>query len=236
MLDHEEARALLPAYSLGCVDPEELEDLRAHIESCELCRRELAELLDLSGEIALTLPPLAPPARLEGRVLASLRRAAAAARSAGGAVPPRRRKAVPYLLGAVAAALIVILGAGDLILLARLRRVESASGGGLVTLVLRGTELAPSAFGTLVLDPDDVEGVLAVRDLPRLEPGQSYALWLVKAGMRESAGAFSVDAQGYGSLVLDVPKALRDFDAFVVVRVRADGGAGSGRPLMEGRR
>jgi hypothetical protein len=106
-----------------------------------------------------------------------------------------------------------------------------------VTLALLGLGSNVDAFGTVVLDPDVNEGVLAVRGLGILHPSLCYQLWLVKGGLRASAGQFSVDAHGYGSLVLEVPAELRGFDAFLVTIEPRGGSASPGsRLVMEGRR
>jgi hypothetical protein len=130
-----------------------------------------------------------------------------------------------------AAAAILILGAGD-ILQWQLSRPK-----GLTTLAFSGRGGSPAPFGTLVLDPDDNEGVLAVRDLPQLEGSLRYQLWLRKGGLQASGGQFSVDKRGYGSLILEVPSDFKGFDSFRITVESAQGSsAPTGGSVMEGRR
>jgi hypothetical protein len=102
---------------------------------------------------------------------------------------------------------------------------------------LAGRGNAVGAFGTVVLDPADDEGVLAVRGLPALDPSLRYQLWLGKGGLRGKGGAFAVDAHGYGSLLIDVPLELRGFESFIVTVEPTDAGESPiGPVVLTGRR
>jgi anti-sigma-K factor RskA len=87
----------------------------------------------------------------------------------------------------------------------------------------------------VVLDRGDHEGVLAVTDLPRLDAAHQYQVWLIRGAERRGAGVFSVDAQGYGSVLLSVPVDFRDFHG-LGVSVEPAGGSlmPTGAWLMSG--
>jgi len=77
--------------------------------------------------------------------------------------------------------------------------------------------------------------VVAVTDLPRLDAAPQYQVWLIRGAERRGAGVFSVDAQGYGSVLLSEPVDFRDFHG-LGLSVEATGGspASTGAWLMSG--
>jgi anti-sigma factor RsiW len=65
MSEHEDLRADLSLHALGDLDPAGAERLAAHLERCEPCRRELAELRATLGELrSIDEPHRALPAAL----------------------------------------------------------------------------------------------------------------------------------------------------------------------------
>jgi anti-sigma-K factor RskA len=220
--EHEDLTELLPLLALGSLDAGDEARLKEHLAGCASCRRELSSLRGLVGELAAALPPSPPPPGLEESIMAAL--------------PARSRPRRLPLLASAAIALIAALGAGNIIQWQRSRAADfSRNPNALVTLTLEGR--GSGAFGTVVLDPEDNEGVLAVRGLSALDPSRSYQLWLVKGSLRASGGLFTVDAHGYGSLLLDVPSKLRGFESFLVTaEPRGGSAAPTTGPVMEGHR
>jgi len=219
MSESHPVRNLLPAYALGILDAQEKRQVAAHIELCDACREELASFRDVTGRMAASLPEVEPPADLEERILRAVRSSRPAARR----LPPRRvpaarRRSAPWrALTGIAAALAVALAAGNLLqwtgVIPPAGRVMPPR---LTTATLLGVGAARGAYGTIVLDSRDSEGVLAVTGLPGLDAGHQYQLWLIRGGERRSAGVFSSDAEGYGSLLISVPSDFRDFRSFGV--------------------
>jgi anti-sigma-K factor RskA len=223
-------RDLLPGYALGCLDPADQSAVEEHLRSCASCREELGPYVRLVDGMALSVPAVDPPAGLERRVLAAV----------GSAAPVQGRFARAFsrwpALGAVAAVLVVFLAAGNLLQWTGvLPNRGSRAAGPLFTVALTGVGDARAAFGTVVLDRADSEGVLAVSGLPPLGPGRQYQLWLVRGSERRSAGVFSVDEGGYGSLQLSVPADFRDFRALGISLEPAGGSpAPTGPRVMSG--
>ncbi len=153
----------------------------------------------LGDELNLAVPLREPPPSLEGRLMDAV------------AGSPRRSRFPGRAWGGLAAAAILILAGGNLTqwLLSKPAPMKS----GLQVVMMSGGPLAPKAFGTIVLDPDDNHGILAVRDLPKPPRGQ-YQLWLKKGTEVRSAGLFSVNADGYGSLSLTIPSGFLGFHEF----------------------
>ena len=65
---------LLPAYSLGCLEADELERVEQHLHQCDHCRRELAELQNVTAWMAHAVPGQQPRKILRERVLSQCRR------------------------------------------------------------------------------------------------------------------------------------------------------------------
>jgi anti-sigma-K factor RskA len=232
VIDHEEIEGLLPGFALGCLDTEEESLVREHLAACASCCEELRSLRSVVDGLATTVPAARPPSDLEARILSALPRTPLPL--APRATHRPRSRIPPRLLAA--AVLIVVLGIGNIFQWQRTRALLP-KGKGLVTLALAGMGSNGKAFGTVVLDPEDNEGILAVRDLKSLDPARRYQLWLSKGGLRASGGLFSVDEHGYGSLTLDVPAELKGFDSFIVTEEPAVGSASpTGSPVMGGKR
>ena len=61
---HDELREDLAAYALGALEEPEAERLRAHLEGCEECRRQLRWLEPAVELLPRTVEQLEPPVRL----------------------------------------------------------------------------------------------------------------------------------------------------------------------------
>jgi len=232
MSDHDAIRELLPGYALGCLEAEEETAVREHLADCQACRQRLESFRDVSDRIGLAVPMAEPPRRLEGRIMRRVEDTLAGRRASSRRILQFRYPA----LAAAAAVLIVALTVGNLLPLAK-RQPEQpqARPGRLMTAIITGTDLVKEAYGTIVLDPQDNKGVLAVNGLPTLDAGHQYQLWLIRDGQRRSGGVFSVDAEGYGSLLLTVPSDFRDFRSFgISIEPRGGSLAPTGTKVMSG--
>lgn len=223
-------RDLIPGYALGCLDSTDADAVRAHLASCEDCRRELASFARVVDGLAAAVPAVDPPPALEKRLREALGRPAAVTRGRFAAAIARR----PWL--SVAAVLLVFfLGAGNVLQWTGILPARGPRGNGpLLTIPLEGVGAGHGAFGTVVLDRNDRDGVMAVTGMPALQPGQQYQLWLVRGSERRSAGVFSVDGEGYGTLVMTVPADFRDFRALGVSVEPAGGSAAPTGPRVMG--
>ena len=232
MSDHDAIREMLPAYALGCLEAEEEKAVREHLAGCQECRQELESFRGVSDRLSLAVPMVEPPRRLEGRIMRRIDDALAGRRASA-----RRFLQFRYPAMATAAAvLIVALAVGNILQLAKAPPAPSqARSGRLMTAVITGTGEAKEAYGTIVLDPQDNKGVLAVNGLPTLDAAHQYQLWLIKDGRIRSGGVFSVDAEGYGSLLLTVPSDFRDFRSFgISIEPLGGSQAPSGAKVMSG--
>ena len=230
-------RDLLPGYSLGILEEEEKDIVRGHLAACASCRAELASFREVTGRLAAAAPLRDVPPGLGDRImqgvgaLQPVLKTSAPRRTAS----PSRRAPWPALT-AIAAMCALALGVGNLlqwtgVVQAPFRGQQTR----LTTALLSGTGDAKNAYGTVVLDPLDNKGVLAVTGLHPLDSGHQYQLWLIKDGQRRSGGEFSPDAEGYGSMLLTVPVDFKDFHAFgVTVEPRGGSEFPTGARVLSG--
>jgi hypothetical protein len=117
---------------------------------------------------------------------------------------PARRRFPQWLIPAGAAAgllLIVALALSNLLLWQRLNNLQVLSGPlGMRAIALENTGAAADASGFIVVSPDGQDGVLVVDELPVLDLGHEYQLWLERDGESTSGAVFSVDEGGYRGL------------------------------------
>jgi anti-sigma-K factor RskA len=89
---------------------------------------------------------------------------------------------------------------------------------------MNGTQAAPAAQGVIVISADGDHGTLVVDNLPSLQAGKQYQLWLIDDGKRTDGGVFSVDKDGYGSLWVSSPRPLVSYASFGVT-IEPQGGS-----------
>src|SRR5947207_6028412 len=109
-------RELLPEHALGVTSADDASDVERHIAVCAACRKEAKDLGTAAAVLSFTLRPAEPPAELEERIVATIRRAGGRARR----LPIPRRRGLAL---AVAAAL-VLTGLGVGVVMARRTSVQ----------------------------------------------------------------------------------------------------------------
>ena len=187
MSEHRRVQHLLAPYLLDALEPEETREVREHLNRCAECRTEEASLRRSHEQLA-DLASLAetPPPELKDRVLSGLPR-------------PERRRRTPVLVAAAAIFVLALLG---------VLYVPDLFTNDATSVALQPTEVAPRAGGELRVSTDDpnVEAELEVWNLPRPEPDEYYELWFGKGEGRVSAGTFTVNTEGQGTLSMTVPQ------------------------------
>jgi anti-sigma-K factor RskA len=194
--EHPRIRDLLGPYVLGALDPEEEWEVESHLRECAFCRdeeRDLRRTHDYMADLAQTAE--APPPELKSRVLERLPRR-------GSRWIPAAAAAVLCLVAVLAVAYSSGLFAGET-----------------TTATLEPTPLAPGAGGELQLrsSAPNTRATLEVWDLPPLERGEYYELWFGEERGRVSAGTFTVDEEGRGTLYMSVPSTV-DYERVGVTR------------------
>lgn len=127
--------------------------------------------------------------------------------------------------GAVSLVLVLLLVVSNLFLWQRVNILSSAQRE-MATVAFKGTEATPQAVGMLVMSEDGDYGVLVVDGLPLLPEYQQYQLWLIENGERTSGGVFSVNDEGYGTIVVTAQRPLTNYPAFGITIEPAGGSPG----------
>jgi anti-sigma-K factor RskA len=215
MPEHVAPHPDLAGYLLGALDPAEAAAFEQHLEGCEACRAEVAELRGAAELLERAAPPVELPPGLRERTFAAVERAASGERRG------RRLR-----LAAVAAAVVVALFGGMLV---------SQSGpfgerGQVVELALRDPEGGPGRASATIRRVDgSLQVDMEVSGLAPNPPGTTYECWFVGAGdtlerpNRVSAGTFTVGGDGRASLHLTSGADLDRFPTMGVT-LEADGG------------
>ena len=153
-MTHEEIQQLASLDAISAASPEELAELRRHLETCDECRRVAEEMNEAAALLALSADPVAPPADVRAKMLASL--------------PPRGQASnFQWWMAAAAAVAIVLLAwtsfqlrdAREEIEMLKADRAKLASVVGSLTgsqtraIQLAGQEVAPKATASVFLDP-----------------------------------------------------------------------------------
>jgi anti-sigma-K factor RskA len=211
MARHAEARDLLGAFALGALDAQEAAAVRAHLATCAECQAEIALLWSAVDALPELVEPMDPPPELRGRIATAILEDASApqtppaplsiASPAPAAAPPapERRLAEPIRPAAwwsratpwVAAAAILLLVSGGLLAWNLRLQQQIAAVPTPETIALAPTDAAPDAGGHVTYLPDENLLLLNVQNLPALESGQVYEVWLLdQEGVPSPVGVF----------------------------------------------
>ena len=212
-MSHEEAAALLGAFALDAVDPDEADAVRRHLDECPRCASEVAEHWEVTGLIA-NAGVDAPP-ELWDRIAARLEAAPAGARrpaplrlsststSPSGATRRAYQRVAMSVVGTIAAAAAVVAvvlavqvgrldqRVGQLAVVSRQTGLTQAVQAALLEPNAQKVTLAATGTGgqaaVVVIDPDGSAFVLNT-SLPRLAGDRTYQLWGVVGGQTVSLG------------------------------------------------
>jgi anti-sigma-K factor RskA len=205
-------------YVLGALTEEEHEEFVRHLESCAICREEVAALQVVASSLPAAVPQLSSSGELKERVMATVRQEAslhrpAAADSARSLAHARRRSLGgwvgwrPALAGAGVAAVVVALIAVAL---------SSGGGGGgsASSRVIRAEVHAPRASATVRVSDGHAE--LDVADLPQAAPDRVYEVWIKRASgtVQPTDALFTVNNSGKATV--GVPGTVTNATAIMV--------------------
>jgi anti-sigma-K factor RskA len=232
---------LTGAYAVDALPADERAAFESHLEVCDACAQEVAELQATAarlGESSFTLP--SPD--LRARVLAEIDRTRQEPPSGGEErtdLSPVRR-AVPRwvsagLLPAAASLVLVVIGLGVVVndLNQRLGRMESASSQ--MTQVLAAPDAVTisadgpgGSFVRVVAAPTRGEAVFIVNDMEPAPHEHTYELWVIGDAGATPAGLFDVDERGHATRVL-----TGDLVGAVAIGVTVEPAGGSPQPTTD---
>lgn len=236
----ERIEEFLPAYALGALDGEDLRELEEHLASgCADCRRELHLWQRDLEALAESVQPIQPSDTTRARIL----RFATAPAPARARIPrwlPFAAAAVLLLAVWGFAGQIRLRGElrrvtaeqeslerrvadlGREVQQARFetRRTAQAlqvlAAPHVSTVVLAGLGPTPGAAGHTYVNPQTHDALFYAFNLPALGPDKTYQLWFIADGKPVSAGTFSVDPRGTGSLRVERVVDVKDIQAWAV--------------------
>jgi anti-sigma-K factor RskA len=200
---------------LGALDEADARAFALHLESCSICRSEVAELLPMAA------PQLVPPPALKSRIMAVVESESQLLRAAGPEAdrPPaaparekgRLRSWLRPLPAAVLATALLALGVVGGVLLSGGEDTTSHPGFG-----PKGTQVALRVTGD--------HGELDVRGMPAAPAGRVYQVWLIhgKDKPRPTHTLFNVPSDGRARV--EILESLQDTDQ-VLVTAEPPGGS-----------
>lgn len=176
---HEEGAELLGAYALGAVTREEANRLELHLADCPECRAELAELRWAVDALPLLAEDVVPPSSLRARIAEIGQPSPLPAK----VVPFYRRPIASWVAAAVLLIAVVGMGIWNMQLRDEMQRQ-------VVTMAVQPQGGAP-VQATILYLPDRRLAVFNATQLPPLQPGQVYEMWLIQGNNPIPAGVFS---------------------------------------------
>jgi hypothetical protein len=207
------------AYALGALDQAEVDVFRAHLETCSVCKEELASFQDVVNALPLSAPPHPAPAAIRGRVMrevnADARTASAGTRRTPGRTGIRFPRAPRWLVPrpVLAAGVLVVLA---LAVFAGIQSSSTSNGARVIRAQVTGG-------GRAELRIVRGHASLVLQHFSPPPAGKIYELW-VKRGNRPPAptsALFSVTSSGSGDV--DVPGSLRGVSLVMVTPEPAGG-------------
>jgi anti-sigma-K factor RskA len=183
------------SYVLGALGEAEYESFGVHLQTCAICREEVAALQLVADVLPAVAAQVHAPGELKRRVMAQVNADAGWQRDRAAAGARRRRLWVPGRRAS--------LGLGAAAAAAALAALALAGGGaGSRVRVIRAQVLAGRASASLRLSGAHAE--LTLRDMPQAPSGRVYEVWVKRAGAPKPTGAlFTVT--GRGSATVSVP-------------------------------
>ncbi|HST89312.1 MAG TPA: anti-sigma factor [Ktedonobacterales bacterium] len=213
---------LIDAYALGALEPDEVDAVERHLETCPRCRVLVARARALADAFLLAVPRIAPSPDLRDRLMRRI--AAEAAGSAASMDTSRPTSAPTTTANPVARFLRSLLGGEG----------ETHDAGGLlrdlladpecVILPVPGTDEAPGASARFVGSPHRSEGVLVAGGLRPSGAGRAYQVWFLHGGQPQPNTVFRADHSGHGAGVFRLDRPVFDFDT-VAVTPEPEGGS-----------
>lgn len=202
-------------FVLDALEPAEARAFAQHVESCAVCRDEVAALAPVLDVLSASVPRHDVSDALRRRVMEAVR---AEPRTSSARPRPRRRwrpHAAPTLAGALAASL--ALGIALVIALA------IGAGPGVLGSGRAPARVIQASIGHAQLRIAGGHGELIVDHLPPAPPNRIYELWLQRgSGKPAPSTLFAVTSRG--TAVLGVPGDLARVTR-VLVTVEPSGGS-----------
>ncbi len=234
--------ALIPEYAFGLTAPEETRLVESGLSACPEAAAQLEGYRRLQSDMREQVPQMNPPAGLEARLMSAIAEPVPVVQP----VPMPRRRLRPVWL--IAAAAVLLLGLSNLYWLTRVNSLSeehrqllnqvsalSPEASAFVlssTSNLRWVRLPPKepetrSWALLMWNAENKIGLMCAWNMPELEAGKTYQLWLTRGEVKVSAGTFQLDENGNGTLLFNLTEPI---DEFTWARITAEPESGSPQP------
>lgn len=241
-MSSEHLQLLIAGYVLGDLDSDEAAEFEQFLADHPAIAEEVSQMqkaLELSY-----VPEVQPPAHLRSAVLNAYE--SATTLETAPARKSSRSFSFSNAMNVAAAVAIVVLSINNYRLWRTLQASQTETQRlAALTYSLQGTKAANTASATVAVDPNSLEAVLTVKNLPPLPRGKVYVLWTVLKQdapfTTDSKSAiltevFNVDVQGNVSQSIVVPKVFRSQGLVSKVAVTVEDAASPqshrGAPVM----
>ena len=203
------------AYALGALDPAEAEAFAAHLETCPMCRQELAEFEAVVATLPMSVPQHTAPDSLRRRVLDTVQQESREAAPARQSRAPRwnwRTLPRPALALGAAVAVLALVVLGGLVL---------GPSAGPRTRVYAAQ--VTGATGTAQVKVTGGHAELVLRHFSPPPSGKIYEVWVARPHQspQPTSALFSVTSQGNSDVA--VPANLRGVNVIMVTPEPAGG-------------
>ena len=204
------------AYALGALDQPELEAFLRHLDTCSICRDELAAFEEVVATLPLSGPVHSASPDLRRRVLRAVEREPRASGSRARAAAPVRRPRARWRMPKRALALGTALAVAVAVVIG-LEAGSSDNGGARII----PAQVTGQGRAELKLNRGHAE--LVLHNFAPPPAGQVYELWLQRGSASPSptSALFSVTAAGNGDV--DVPGSLSGVTRVLVTPEPAGG-------------
>lgn len=232
--------ALVGAFALDALDAVERDEFEAHLESCDNCRLEAAELCATAARLG-SVVELQPSPAMRARVLDAVSRTPQQRPNVVSLADQRSSRWTSRGLAA-AAAVLAVVGAGVGVDQYRenqaieARQLAQAQEQALITDVLAADDKSvteqegKAGLSLTVFASQEADAaVVSLGDVPALPEGRNYQVWRQVNGTLQSAGVMDAD-----DIVKDsVTMVLEDATAVEAVAVTMEPAGGSEQPTSD---
>ncbi len=223
---------LIPDYAFGLTDANEQKAVESMLPNCPEAVRELADFRRLQVEMREATRQVAPPVHLRNRLL----QLTSAPAPTVVQKPSGFRVSRPWMAAAAAVVLLIVTN------IYWFNRVNTQGGGtttiqrpddsafvldstnGLRWARLPAAQETMTAAAFLMWNADSQIGLMYAVNMPQLEQGRTYELWLTRDGERTSVGVFTVDETGEGALLFTSGAPIDEFAWAWITEEPANGG------------
>lgn len=230
----EQLEELMAGYILNTLSPEEYAEFELYLQENPALSTNMSHLYEIMGLIAHVAPPLSAPTHLRHKILK-------AAQPSVSSSQVRRKFDFPWerIAIAVVTVLLLVIGIDNYFLRRKLASsqtsimalqqseshqrqnlslmeatVSALQGHETLLFALRGTNAAAKASGSVILDLEAGVALIALRDLPPLDKGDSYHLWAFTADKKIACGTFKTNSSG--QIVDKIPVPIEEYTSPVV--------------------